>query len=180
MKRAVIFDLFHTLTSLESTWGAGRLMTHQVLGVRKEAWEEQLLRKSRDRLVGLQTDAFQIVAEMAHAIDPAIPDERIKAATENRIARFAAALREIPDETSAVLECLKSRGKRLGLISNADVMEVAAWADSRLRHWFDSTCMRTGLRCSVVGGRCSGLHRGSLSVMSGPAGGARNIGVQDE
>jgi len=138
-KRAVIFDLFHTLTSLESAWGAGRRMTSEVLGVSREAWDEQLHSKSRDRLVGLKSDPFEIVAEMARAIDPSIPGDRIKAATENRIARFAAALHEIPDETSAVLEQLKARGKRIGLISNADVMEVAAWDQSRIRHLFDST-----------------------------------------
>ena len=138
-KRAVVFDLFHTLTSLESTWGGGRRMTCEMLGVTREAWDEQLQRKSRDRLVGSKKDAFEIVAEMARAIDPSISDELIEAATENRIARFAPALREIPDETLAVLEWLKSRGKRIGLISNADVMEVAAWGQSKIGHLFDST-----------------------------------------
>ena len=138
-KKAVVFDLFHTLTSLESTWGAGRRMTCEMLGVSREAWDEQLQRKSRDRLVGSKKNAFEIVAEMARAIDPSISDERINAATENRIAPFAAALHEIPDETSTVLECLKARGKRIGLISNADVMEVAAWGQSRTGHLFDST-----------------------------------------
>ncbi len=37
------------------------------------------------------------------------------------------------------LECLKSRGKRIGLISNADVTEVAAWSQSKVAHLFDST-----------------------------------------
>jgi putative hydrolase of the HAD superfamily len=138
-KRAVIFDLFHTLTSFESIWGAGRRMTCEMLGVSREAWDEQLHYGSRERLVGSMKDAFEIVANMAHAINPSISNERIKAATENRIARFAAALREIPDETITVLEYLKSRGKRIGLISNADVMEIAAWAECRIRHHFDST-----------------------------------------
>jgi putative hydrolase of the HAD superfamily len=138
-KKAVIFDLFHTLTSLESTWGGGTPMTCEMLGVSREAWDEQLQQKSRDRLVGRKQDAFQIVAEMARAIDPTIPDERIRVATTNRIARFAAALQQIPDETLSVLECLKSRGKRIGLISNADVMEVAAWSQSKVAHLFDST-----------------------------------------
>jgi putative hydrolase of the HAD superfamily len=138
-KKAVVFDLFHTLTSLESTWGAGRRMTCEMLGVSREAWDEQLQKRSRDRLVGLEKDAFEIVAEMAYAIDPLISHTRIEAATENRIARFAAALHEIPDETWAVLKCLKRRGKRIGLISNADVMEVAAWDQSSIAPLFDST-----------------------------------------
>jgi len=51
-KRAVIFDLFHTLTSLESTWGDNRPTTSMILGVSKEAWNEQLLERSRERLTG--------------------------------------------------------------------------------------------------------------------------------
>ncbi len=147
-KKAIVFDLFHTLTSLESTWGAGRRMTFEMLGVSREAWDEQLQRKSRDRLVGAKMDPVEIIAEMAHAIDPSISEERIRGATENRIARFAAALHEIPAETSAVLECLRARGKRIGLISNADAMEVAAWDQSSIRHLFDSTIFSCVAGCA--------------------------------
>lgn len=146
-KKAVVFDLFHTLTSLESTWGAGRRTTCEMLGVSREAWDDQLQRKSRDRLVGAKKDPFEIVAQMARAIDPSISDDQVKAATENRIARFGAALHEIPDETSTVLQCLKARGKRVGLISNADVMEVAAWGQSKIRHLFDSTIFSCEVGC---------------------------------
>jgi putative hydrolase of the HAD superfamily len=48
-------------------------------------------------------------------------------------------VRDIPAENVAVLENLRARGKRLGLISNADVMEIAAWDDNRINHLFDST-----------------------------------------
>jgi putative hydrolase of the HAD superfamily len=137
-KRAVIFDLFHTLTSLEATWDGKRPMTHALLGVSKTAWDEQLHANSRDRLAGERTDAFAIVAAMARAIDSTISDDLIQRATENRIARFAGALTGMPATTGATLEALRKRGKRLGLISNADVMEVAAWSQSPVAGLFDS------------------------------------------
>lgn len=146
-KKAVIFDLFHTLTSLESTLGPNRRTTSEMLGVSREDWNDQLLRKSRDRLVGSKKDAFEIIAGMARAIDRSISDEKIKAATENRIAQFAAALNAIPAETIAVLESLKKRGKRIGLISNADVTEVAAWGGSKIGHLFDSTIFSCVVGC---------------------------------
>jgi putative hydrolase of the HAD superfamily len=146
-KKAVIFDLFHTLTSLESTLGPGRRTTSEMLGVSREDWNDQLLKKSRDRLVGSKKDAFEIIAGMARAIDRSISDEKIKAATENRIAQFAAALSAIPAETIAVLESLKKRGKRIGLISNADVTEVAAWGGSKIGHLFDSTIFSCVVGC---------------------------------
>ena len=138
-KKAIVFDLFHALTSVESGWGGGLPCTSEMLGVDQKAWNEQLLVRSRDRLVGVKTDPFAIIAEMAHAIDPAIPEERIRVATENRMVRFAAAVTNIPAETVATLETLKAEGKLLGLITNADVMEIAAWEENRIHHLFDST-----------------------------------------
>lgn len=146
-KKAIVFDLFHTLASLESAWSAGSRMTCDVLGVSRETWDRQLQRKSRDRLVGSRKDPFDIIAEMAHSIDPSIPDEQINAATRNRIEGFATALREIPAGTVAALHSLKMRGKRLGLISNADVMELAAWDKSPIRHLFDSTIFSCVVGC---------------------------------
>ncbi len=139
LKRAVVFDLFHTLTSVESTWGGSVPMTCEMLGVSHKDWDEQLLVHSRDRLAGVKTDPLAIIRDMAHAIDPAIPEERIRAATENRIARHAAALRDIPKDNLAVLERLRGQGKLLALLSNADVMEMASWDATEASRLFDVT-----------------------------------------
>ena len=144
-KKAVIFDLFHTLTAIESSWGNGRPFTCDMLGIDRDAWHDQLQLHSRSRLSGRQKDPFRIVSQMARAIDPAIPDETIHAAIANRIKRFEAALLDIPDETKATLQALRAKGKRLGLISNADTMEVAAWNKSPLAESFDTAI----LSCSV-------------------------------
>jgi putative hydrolase of the HAD superfamily len=98
-------------------------------------------------LTGEKTDAFSIIGDMARAIDPSVRDELIRTAVENRIARFADALAQIPQETQDVLRTLKSRGKRIGLISNADVMEVAAWSQCPIAHLFDSTVFSCRAGC---------------------------------
>jgi putative hydrolase of the HAD superfamily len=138
-KKAIVFDLYHTLTSVESSWGGGLPSTSELLGVDRKDWNDQLLVHSRDRLVGAKTDPFAIIAEMAWALDPAIPEERIRAATANRMARMTAAITNIPSETVIVLETLKARGKLLGLITNADVMEIVGWERNAIHHLFDST-----------------------------------------
>jgi putative hydrolase of the HAD superfamily len=138
-KKAVIFDLFHTLTAVESAWADGRPMTYKMLGVSHEAWDEQLLVLCRERLAGLTTDPLAIIRGMAHAIDPSISEERIQAATENRMVRFADALRNIPAENLAVLQRLKAQGKLLALLSNADVMEAAPWDQTEASRLFDVT-----------------------------------------
>ncbi|MBT3362831.1 MAG: HAD family hydrolase [Chloroflexi bacterium] len=157
-KPVVIFDLFHTLTSLESTgrvevsadnalqngsqfsetWSTGPT-TSQLLGVSNDAWIEQLHEKSRQRLAGAWKDPYVFIEKMAHAIDPDISSEVIRVAVENRINRFASAMRDIPGQSADVLKTLKGRGRKLGLISNADVTEVAAWDQSPIAHLFDST-----------------------------------------
>lgn len=137
-KRAIIFDLFHTLTSVEASLGQGLPSISELLGVDPVAWSDQLMKNSHERLVGLKTDPFEIIAEMARAIDPSLSDERIMLASDNRLARFRAAVLDIPEETVAVLCELKARGKCLGLITNADVAEIAAWGESRIHHLFDS------------------------------------------
>ena len=134
--RAVIFDLFHTLTSADVLRLPGR-GTSEVLGVSREAWNEQLLRYSGDRLRGKITDPFMIIARMARAIDHTITDKTIREAVENRIERFRRALMSIEDSTRVTLRELRKAGKALGLISNADVNEIAGWDDCPLKPFFD-------------------------------------------
>lgn len=150
-KRSVVFDLFHTLTALESIWGQGRPTTCQMLGVSQEAWHRQLLENSWERLVGQQQDPFAIVAGMARAIDPTISDACIRAAVVNRIERFATALVNVPRETCSVLAALKKQGKILGLISNADVMEIAAWNESPMAPLFDAVVFSCDAGCAKPG-----------------------------
>jgi putative hydrolase of the HAD superfamily len=136
-KRAVIFDLFHTLTAPERSWGDYLPRTADMLGVGRIAWRDQLLLHSHGRLVGAKTDPVEIIRELARAIDPTITEETIRATTDNRIKRFEQTVVDIPEESLATLDALKAQGKSLGLISNADVMEVAAWDKSPLASRFD-------------------------------------------
>jgi putative hydrolase of the HAD superfamily len=187
-KKAVIFDLFHTLTALETTWGTGLPFTHKMLGVAPEAWNEQLLERSRERLTGEKQDAVTIVGDMARAINPSIADDVIRAATENRIARFAGALIGIPEDTIDVLRTLKANGKRIGLISNADVMEVAAWRQSPVASLFDSVIFSCSVGCVKPEPQIYNLSMRELGVAAvetmfvGDGGsseleGARNLGI---
>ncbi|MEM7015940.1 MAG: HAD-IA family hydrolase [Pseudomonadota bacterium] len=125
-KTTLLFDLFHTLTALEFHW-PGTKLTCEMLGVSREAWNHQLLECSPDRLTGKITDPEQIIGQMAHAIDPNIPDTLITEVTATRIKRFESAMSGIPLENVDILQTLRDKGKKLALISNADVMEIQAW-----------------------------------------------------
>jgi putative hydrolase of the HAD superfamily len=135
--RAIIFDLFHTLTSADILRAPGK-GTSEILGVSREDWNKQLLVYSEDRLRGEITDPYEIIEKMAHAIDPAISIETIQTAVKNRTERFRYALMCIEESTLNTLSKLKSAGKLLGLVSNADVSEIAGWEGSQLEPFFDA------------------------------------------
>ena len=145
-KDAILFDLFHTLTKVESSWSAGP-MSCEMLGVSKEAWNEQLLEKSRERLTGEVKDPFAIIRKMAHALNPDIPEDVVKRTTENRMKRFYNALVNVPDETIRTLRKLKSMNKKIGLVSNADVSEITGWEKSPAAEFFDSVIFSCDVGC---------------------------------
>ena len=134
----MIFDLFHTLTSLETTPGDSLPTTYETLGVDKDLWRDQLWKNSDDRLKGKLQDPFEIVASMAHAIDPEISNELVSEAVHNRIHNFEDALLHVPRGVVCVLRTLRALGKKIGLVSNADAMEAAAWERSPIAPLFDS------------------------------------------
>jgi putative hydrolase of the HAD superfamily len=134
--QAVIFDLFHTLTGLEADW-SDLPWTSDVLGIDRRIWNELLVTRSRWRLTGEETDPYAIVPTLAHEVDPTIPEERIQSATRVRIQRFKDSLTRIPTENVETLRALRAAGLSLGLISNADVMEVAPWRSCPLAGLFD-------------------------------------------
>lgn len=187
-KKAVVFDLFHTLVSLKETWGDRLPRVHEMLGVSREAWSEQLERRLDDLYTGRRKDAYRVTAEMARAIDPAIPDTAIRTAAAAIVDTFAGALVMAPAESIEVLTSLKARGKRIGLVSNASTLEVGAWDRSPMAPLFDcaifscyvgyvkpdrriyEACV-TGL--GVVPGECAFVGDGG----SGELEGARNVGM---
>jgi len=146
IKKCIIFDLFDTLVSLEANL-AGKAVsapldnhatTSKILGVDPDAWNHQLFENSYDRLTGQVKDSFTIIKRLAHAIDPSISDEKIREATGIRMKRFHDAIVGVPGRTLEMLTALRLRGKKLGLVSNADVTEAAAWNESPLSSLFDS------------------------------------------
>ena len=137
MSKAVFFDLFHTLFSFRSDGTAGT-NTSDILGIPEDAWNELLFYSSDERLRGRQTDRYEIIRKLAHSYNPGISEEIIRKAADLRVERFTLGLRNVKEERLNVLKELKSSGKMIGLISNADSVEVSGWRDSPLSQHFDS------------------------------------------
>jgi len=135
--KAVTFDLFHTLVSFVSSKTPGR-HTSEILGVQQDQWNDLLFNSSEERLRGKIKDPVEIIGRLARKIKPEISDKIIIEAAKSRIERFRRCLVDVDKDLLEVLSVLRSHGKKIGLISNADVTEVAGWKDSSLRQLFDA------------------------------------------
>ena len=137
MIRAVVFDLFHTLTAREEEWG-DLPWTSDHLGIPRADWHKALTQDSRARLAGEISDPVEIVRLVARRLKPGLSDEVISQAAAFRAERFRRSLSAIPVETLDVLRELRRRGLLLGLVSNCDCSEVSGWERSPLRGHFDA------------------------------------------
>ena len=135
--KAIIFDLFHTLTGFESEW-SDLPFTYEVLGVERRLWNGVITTGSRWRLAGEEREQFRILSRLCREIDPRITEETIRKACAIRTQRFRDALQRIPQANVETLRTLRRAGFALGLVSNADATEVATWEHCPLAGLFDS------------------------------------------
>jgi putative hydrolase of the HAD superfamily len=134
--QAVIFDLFHTLISLEVSKAPG-LSTPEMLGIDKEEWNKVWMSDPDDYVLG-GTDIAVPVGRIARQFKPDVTDEQIQAAVAARYGRFRHALLNIEAEALDGLRRLKKMGFGLGLISNCGEDEIKPWPESPLAPLFDA------------------------------------------
>lgn len=103
----------------------------------RRLWNELLTQRSRWRLVGEERDPYILLSTLACQANPEIDDAVVRKALDIRAQRFRDCFSRIPPEKVRTLRTLRSSGFRLGLISNADAMEVAPWGECSLAGLFD-------------------------------------------
>tara|TARA_B100000609_G_C17180585_1_gene416881 strand:- start:24 stop:731 length:708 start_codon:yes stop_codon:yes gene_type:complete len=135
--KVVFFDLFHTLFSFKSDGTAGR-STSEILGIPEMVWTDLLFDSSEERMRGHEHDRYAIIRKLAHIYDPSIDEDRIRLAADSRFERFSRGLKEAGGDRIEILSKLRASGKKIGLISNADSVEVSGWDESPLSRCFDS------------------------------------------
>ena len=135
--QAVFFDLFHTLFGFDRNQ-VGVLHTSTLLGIPKDKWNEIVFDTSEDRLRGMDRDKYSIIRKLAHQYDPSIPEETIRYAADVRERRFYEGLTGFKSPNFETLSRLRRHGKKIGLISNADSIEVSGWFVSEFPRYFDS------------------------------------------
>ncbi len=134
--QAIIFDLFHTLTSLEVSKAPGP-STAELLGIEPETWNEHWLKDPFDYSLGLVPVEIPI-SRLARQLNPSVTEQQIAQAIELRHHRFRHALINIEPETINGLRELRLVGYKLGLISNCGCDEIIHWDESPLAPLFDT------------------------------------------
>ncbi|MBD3236970.1 MAG: HAD-IA family hydrolase [Candidatus Eisenbacteria bacterium] len=134
--RAVLFDLFHTLVDMRHV--PQMTSTADLLGIDPREWSRVVVESSPHHALGTVKDPVESVRIIAHAIDPTIPEERIREAARQRPQRFRAALVEVQPEILAALEAIRATGLPMALISNAGLDEIEAWNQSPLAAFFEA------------------------------------------
>lgn len=132
-RRAVLFDLFHTLVDVGRVPGP---YTADILGVSRDQWRAACFTDRHD--IRNRTDQRTVVQRLARTIDPSISARLIDQAAAVRQQRFEQALRDVDTGTLEQLQRLRAGGLKLGLVSNASTGEVSGWSDSPLRELFDT------------------------------------------
>ncbi len=132
----IIFDLFHTLSTIKHAGIAGP-DTHELLQISREQYLTALFGDAEQRLKGTLSDPVAIVRDIAESAGSPVAPTEYAWIAERRAHRFAESLSRAAPSTLAALDCLRARGKRLALISNADAMEGAGWSASPLSARFE-------------------------------------------
>jgi len=141
---AVIFDLFHTLiglddsTSTETTW--------EYLQIPRSTWRRALFTGADDRLRGRISDPKEVIRDIVGKLDADFSSDKIEHAAELRIRQFENALSDVQPHILQAMGALKAHGKLLGVISNADKIEISSWPDTEI-----STCMDSAVFSCKVG-----------------------------
>ncbi|MDJ0957147.1 MAG: HAD family hydrolase [Arenicellales bacterium] len=134
---AVIFDLFHTLISLTNI-RASKFLVWDYLEIPEEQWRQATFSDAEDRLRGKISKPTEVIMDIVSKIDPTITPDKTERASQLRLEQFRTALSDIHPHVLSTIKELKQQGKALGLISNADQIEVSGWSQTEASAYFDS------------------------------------------
>jgi putative hydrolase of the HAD superfamily len=148
--KAVIFDLFGTLVENFSAREYADLLARlaETLGVPADSFSQMWRATSDERFRGVMQTTEAYLRFVCERLGARVSDEQFRRATEIRIAftsRYMAVPR--PDALPA-LTTLKSRGYKLGLISDCSNEPPLIWPTSPFAPLFDATIFscRVGLK----------------------------------
>ncbi|MFG6494899.1 HAD-IA family hydrolase [Fictibacillus sp. UD] len=137
MIKAVFFDLYETLIT---EWEDGKkkaTYSTKLLGLDQSKFKSEWDSRRELRMDGTFPDHQSVLRDILSSQGMSPNPEVIEKVHQARVSAKAAAFQEISGEVLELLQSLKDRGLKLGLISNAAPEEVNAWKSCNLANYFD-------------------------------------------
>ncbi|WP_105616359.1 HAD family hydrolase [Vallitalea okinawensis] len=133
----IFFDLFYTLTNPQYSNESNE---YDVLGITQIEWEKysEDIELYNERAVGKVRNSRKIIERILDSIGINLDEYKIQLIQNLREERFKGAIMNIEDTILDVLLYLKDKGKRLCIISNADIIDVMFWKESPLDYIFET------------------------------------------
>lgn len=137
MIKAVFFDLYETLIT---EWEDGKkkaTYSTDRLGLNQKIFKSEWDRRRDFRMDGTFPDHQSVLKDILCSQGISPNPEVIKEVHQERLSAKKVPFKEISSEVLELLQTLKDRGIKLGLISNAAPEEVYAWPSCILADYFD-------------------------------------------
>ena len=138
MVKAVLFDLFETLITESRTRPPGVSSLAPALGCEREAFRRHW--KALRPAVTIGRLSFrQALSDITTRLGSPADDLTLQHLCNERVRTKAEPFEQIEHQVLTMIDYLRNRGIRLGVISNCFAEDVAAWAHSSLASRFDCT-----------------------------------------
>ena len=138
MKKAVIFDMYETLITLQSTHYMGREISKDA-GIPESKFREIWNATEDERALGIKT--FEEVIEQILRVNHRYSEELFQDIIRKRIASKVEAFDYMHPDIVPMLRELRKKKIKIGLITNCFKEEKDAICDSILFPYFDVVCM---------------------------------------
>ncbi|WP_395547921.1 MULTISPECIES: HAD family hydrolase [unclassified Lacrimispora] len=136
MAKAVFFDLFFTLIYpcylIENEY--------DVIGILSSEWESYAENNILydERAKGKIRNEREIIDRIVNIMPYKVTEEQKRKILLKREERMKRALLSIDNKVLEVLGRIREKGIKIGLISNADIIDIKYWNDSPMSTFFDS------------------------------------------
>jgi putative hydrolase of the HAD superfamily len=136
MTKAVFFDLFFTLIypsySFENEY--------DIIGISSSEWESYAENNILydERAKGKIRNEREIIDRIVNIMPYKVTEEQKRKILLKREERMKRALLSVDNKVLEILGRVREKGVKIGLISNADIIDIKYWNDSPLSAFFDS------------------------------------------
>jgi HAD superfamily hydrolase (TIGR01509 family) len=131
MVRAVCFDLFETLVTESETRPSGVASLAPSLGCERRAFRKEW-KALRPAVVAGRVSFRQAISDVTAACGRQVDAATLQSICDERVRSKARPFQEVERPILMMLDALRQRGVRLGVISNCCAEDVAAWSQSAL------------------------------------------------